>query len=143
MSSKKINIRVYYEDTDSGGIVYYANYFKFTERCRTELLRESGLSQTELLKNYDIKFIVHSVSMNYINPSYLDDNLTVETNIENFKKTSIVFDQKIYKVIKNNKNNKNNKIDIIESKCKIVCIDSNHKIIAMPDIISKKLLGEK
>ena len=143
MLSKKINIRVYYEDTDSGGIVYYANYFKFTERCRTELLRESGLSQAELLKNYDIKFIVHSVSMNYINPSYLDDNLTVETNIENFKKTSIVFDQKIYKVIKNNKNNKNNKIDIIESKCKIVCIDSNHKIIAMPDIISKKLLGEK
>lgn len=137
MPSKKINIRVYYEDTDSGGIVYYANYFKFTERCRTELLRESGLSQTELLKNYDIKFIVHSVSMNYINPSYLDDNLIVETNIENFKKTSIVFDQKIYKVIKNNK------IDIIESKCKIVCIDSNHKIIAMPDIISKKLLGEK
>lgn len=137
MLSKKINIRVYYEDTDSGGIVYYANYFKFTERCRTELLRESGLSQTELLKNYDIKFIVHSVSMNYVNPSYLDDNLIVETNIENFKKTSIVFDQKIYKVIKNNK------IDIIESKCKIVCIDSNHKIIAMPDIISKKLLGEK
>ena len=118
MLSKKINIRVYYEDTDSGGIVYYANYFKFTERCRTELLRELGLSQTQILKDYNIKFIVHNVSMKYINPTYLDDNLTVETNIESFKKTSILFNQKIYKT------SKNNKIDIIESKCKIVCIDT-------------------
>ena len=94
---KKSTLRVYYEDTDSGGIVYYANYFKFTERCRTELLRESGLSQSEIQKDYDIKFIVHSVSMDYIKPAYLDDNLIVETNIENFKKTSIEFDQKIYK----------------------------------------------
>ncbi len=137
MLPKKIVIRVYYEDTDSGGIVYYANYFKFTERCRTELLREYGLSQTALLKKYNIKFIVHSVSMKYINPSYLDDKLIVETNIDNFKKTSIEFNQKIYKIINNNK------IDIIESKCKIVSIDSNHKIKAMPDLISKKLLEEK
>ena len=75
--------------------------------------------------------------MKYINPTYLDDNLTVETNIESFKKTSILFNQKIYKT------SKNNKIDIIESKCKIVCIDTNHKIKAMPDAISKKFLEVK
>jgi len=50
MFSKKIDIRVYYEDTDSGGIVYYANYFKYTERCRTEFLRELGVSQTKIYK---------------------------------------------------------------------------------------------
>ena len=62
MNSKKIDIRVYYEDTDSGGIVYYANYFKFTERCRTEFLRELGISQSRIYEELGIKFIVHSVS---------------------------------------------------------------------------------
>ena len=62
-----MKIRVYYEDTDAGGIVYYANYFKFTERGRTELLIDLGVSQSKILKKHDIKFIVHSVSMEYIN----------------------------------------------------------------------------
>ena len=84
MFSKKIDIRVYYEDTDSGGIVYYANYFKYTERCRTELLRELGISQTKIIEKYDIKFIVHSVSMEYINPAYLDDQLVVSLLNDDF-----------------------------------------------------------
>jgi len=137
MLSKKIDIRVYYEDTDSGGIVYYANYFKFTERCRTELLRDFGLNQTDIFNKHNIKFIVHSVSMEYINPSYLDDMLTVETSISFTKKASIEFDQKIYKILGNNK------IDIIKSKCKIVSIDSNLKIKAMPSDILKKFLEVK
>ena len=91
MFSKKIDIRVYYEDTDSGGIVYYANYFKYTERCRTEFLRELGVSQTKIYKDSGIKFIVHSVSMEYLNPSYLDDILKVETKVINLKKASIEF----------------------------------------------------
>ena len=93
MFSKKIDIRVYYEDTDSGGIVYYANYFKYTERCRTEFLRELGVSQTKIYKDSGIKFIVHSVSMEYLNPSYLDDILKVETKVINLKKASIEFEQ--------------------------------------------------
>ena len=60
-----MKIRVYYEDTDAGGIVYYANYFKFTERGRTELLRDLGISQSKILKKHDIKFIVlHKESVN-------------------------------------------------------------------------------
>ena len=66
-----MKIRVYYEDTDAGGIVYYANYFKFTERGRTELLRDLGVSQSEILKKYDIKFIVHSVSMKSVSYTHL------------------------------------------------------------------------
>ena len=131
-----MKIRVYYEDTDAGGIVYYANYFKFTERGRTELLRDLGVSQSEILKKYDIKFIVHSVSMKYINPAFLDDQLTVETKINNLKKASVDFNQNIYKVLNNKK------IDIVKSKCRIVCINSNQKINAIPDLILKKVSEE-
>ena len=131
-----MKIRVYYEDTDAGGIVYYANYFKFTERGRTELLRDLGVSQSEILKKYDIKFIVHSVSMKYINPAFLDDQLTVETKINNLKKASVDFNQNVYKVLNNKK------IDIVKSKCRIVCINSNQKINAIPDLILKKFLEE-
>ena len=131
-----MKIRVYYEDTDAGGIVYYANYFKFTERGRTELLRDLGVSQSEILKKYDIKFIVHSVSMKYINPAFLDDQLTVETKINNLKKASVDFNQNICKVLNNKK------IDIVKSKCRIVCINSNQKINAIPDLILKKFSEE-
>ena len=131
-----MKIRVYYEDTDAGGIVYYANYFKFTERGRTELLRDLGVSQSEMLKKYDIKFIVHSVSMKYINPAFLDDQLTVETKINNLKKASVDFNQNIYKVLNNKK------IDIVKSKCRIVCINSNQKINAIPDLILKNFSEE-
>jgi|TARA_B110000444_G_C18680887_1_gene519689 acyl-CoA thioester hydrolase len=131
-----MKIRVYYEDTDAGGIVYYANYFKFTERGRTELLRDIGVSQSEMLKKYDIKFIVHSVSMEYINPAYLDDQLTIETSINKLKKASIDFSQNIYN-ISNDK-----KIDIAKSKCRIVCINSSLKINPIPDLILKKFLEE-
>jgi acyl-CoA thioester hydrolase len=137
MLSKKIDIRVYYEDTDSGGIVYYANYFKFTERCRTELLREIGLSQTEILNNYDLKFIVHSVSMDYINSSGLDDKLTVETTIDSLNNASILFNQSIYKFFNGQK------IDIIKSKCKIVCIDSKSKVKPIPKLILDKIREEE
>ncbi len=133
MFSKKIDIRVYYEDTDSGGIVYYANYFKYTERCRTEFLRELGVSQTKIYKDSGIKFIVHSVSMEYLNPSYLDDILKVETKVINLKKASIEFEQRIYRKYDNQN------IDIIKSKCKIVAIDKDSKIMPIPNIILQSI----
>ena len=133
MFSKKIDIRVYYEDTDSGGIVYYANYFKYTERCRTEFLRELGVSQTKIYKDSGIKFIVHSVSMEYLNPSYLDDILKVETKVINLKKASIEFEQRIYRKYDNQY------IDIIKSKCKIVAIDKDSKITPIPNIILQSI----
>ena len=134
MFSNKIEIRVYYEDTDSGGIVYYANYFKFTERCRTEFLRELGISQSNVHKDLGIKFIVYSVTMNYLKPAFLDDHLIVETHVEKIKRASIEFNQKIYK------NTDNGRVDIINSKCKIVAIDNNSKVKPIPVIISKKIM---
>tara|TARA_B100000795_G_scaffold97969_1_gene71893 strand:+ start:126 stop:521 length:396 start_codon:yes stop_codon:yes gene_type:complete len=128
-----MKIRVYYEDTDAGGIVYYANYLKFTERGRTEFLRNLGISQFEIYKNLNIKFIVHSLSIDYINPSYLDDQLTVETSIKNIKKASIEFSQNIFK------SQDGKTIDIIKSKCIIVPINDESKIKPIPSIILKKI----
>ena len=128
-----MKIRVYYEDTDAGGVVYYANYLKFTERGRTEFLRNLGISQFEIYKNLNIKFIVHSLSIDYINPSYLDDQLTVDTSIEKINKASIEFSQNIFKSYDGKT------IDIIKSKCIIVPINDESKIKPIPSIILNKI----
>ena len=128
-----MKIRVYYEDTDAGGVVYYANYLKFIERGRTEFLRNLGISQFKIYKNLNIKFVVHSLSIDYINPSYLDDQLTVETSIKNIKKASIEFSQNIFK------SQDGKTIDIIKSKCIIVPINDESKIKPIPSIILNKI----
>lgn len=75
--------RVYYEDTDAGGIVYYANYLKFAERARSELLRDLGTDNTTLLERHGVIFAVHDVSVTYHQPARLDDALEVHTHILN------------------------------------------------------------
>ncbi|MCU0940608.1 MAG: YbgC/FadM family acyl-CoA thioesterase, partial [Burkholderiaceae bacterium] len=75
-------LRVYYEDTDAGGIVYYANYLKFFERCRTEWLRALGIDQTALVRDAGLQFVVKSIACEYRQPARLDDELTVLACIE-------------------------------------------------------------
>lgn len=70
-------IRVYYEDTDSGGVVYYANYLRFMERARTEWLRAFGFTQRELAERERIAFVVRSLAIEYVKPSWFDDSLRV------------------------------------------------------------------
>ncbi len=90
-------VRVYYEDTDTGGVVYYANYLKFYERARTESLRHIGFQQ-EALKNEDnLLFVVSSVQADYKRPAVLDDELTVFVRIAKMARTYLVFEQKIVK----------------------------------------------
>lgn len=73
--------RVYYEDTDAGGVVYYANYLKFAERARSELLRHLGTDNTALLKKYEVMFAVRDCSVTYFKPAHLDEALEVHTRI--------------------------------------------------------------
>ena len=73
--------RVYYEDTDAAGIVYYANYLKFAERARTEILREAGIVQRTMAEELGIAFAVRSVNVEYLLPARLDEALVVETTI--------------------------------------------------------------
>jgi acyl-CoA thioester hydrolase len=88
-------VRVYYEDTDAGGIVYYANYLKFFERARTEWLRALGIEQDFLLSK-NVAFVVAQILMNNKRPAKFNDLLTVSSQISTLKQASMVFDQKIY-----------------------------------------------
>jgi acyl-CoA thioester hydrolase len=88
-------VRVYYEDTDAGGVVYYANYLKFCERARTEWLRALGLSQQALLSEQQLGFVVRSVQADYFAPARLDDALEVRTRIATRRRASLVFDHDI------------------------------------------------
>ncbi len=79
--SFEYRLRVYYEDTDAGGIVYYANYLKFIERARTEALLDAGMSQTELQARFGIVFAVREVTVRYLAPARLEDQLLVTTRV--------------------------------------------------------------
>ncbi|MCE2687663.1 MAG: tol-pal system-associated acyl-CoA thioesterase [Rickettsiales bacterium] len=91
-----INYRVYYEDTDAGGVVYYANYLKFFERARTDFLRSIGISQNELSKSEKLLFVVKKCEVEYLSSVKLDDVLSVEVEILKIGVVSLIIHQKIY-----------------------------------------------
>jgi acyl-CoA thioester hydrolase len=90
-------VRVYYEDTDAGGIVFYANYLKFFERARTEWLRAAGIGQQELLEAEGAAFVVKSAALDYHAPARLDDVLTIRTVVEKLGRASVQFAQQAWK----------------------------------------------
>ncbi len=89
-------VRVYYEDTDSGGVVYYANYLKFMERARTELLRSIGYQQDQIQQELGIIFAVRSANIQYKKPARFNDELNVVTSISSLGKASILFKQSVF-----------------------------------------------
>ncbi|CAN5315595.1 tol-pal system-associated acyl-CoA thioesterase [soil metagenome] len=88
-----MNLRVYYEDTDAGGVVYYANYLRFFERARTELLRSTGVDQRPLLETSRIGFVVRRLAIDYLATARLDDLLTITTTVSRIRNASIDFEQ--------------------------------------------------
>ena len=88
-------VRVYYEDTDAGGVMYYANYLKFLERARTEYLRALGFEQDQLKQEYGIIFAVHSLSIKYQKPAVFNDALTVTADIVDQGNARLTFKQMI------------------------------------------------
>ncbi len=89
-----IDLRVYYEDTDFGGVVYYANYLKFMERARTEFLRTLGYNQSQLFEEQRRMFVVRSAQLEYIAPARFDDVLTVSVQVEQLRRASMRFVQR-------------------------------------------------
>jgi len=89
-------IRVYYEDTDAGGVVYHSKYLNYFERARTEALRTIGFEQDALIKDNDTIFAVRSAQVDYLKPARFNDEVIVSTEIEQLKKASLVFAQKIH-----------------------------------------------
>lgn len=96
-NSQTFNYRVYYEDTDAGGVVYYANYLKFYERARSDFLRELNISQSNLANDQKIIFVVRKCQIEYHFPARLDDMLAVEVKISEINKVSLIMMQKITK----------------------------------------------
>ena len=90
-------VRVYYEDTDAGGIVYYANYLKFFERARTEWLRARGIHQQQLLDEQGAAFVVRSANVEYIAAARLDDELTLQLRVEKLGRATVRFAQQAWR----------------------------------------------
>jgi acyl-CoA thioester hydrolase len=129
MSKNSHNIRVYYEDTDAGGIVYYANYLKFFERARTEWLREMGTEQDILLER-SLGFVVKRVEMDNHAPARFNDLLCIESEIVELKRASLIFKQVIISP---------NKQCLVSALIRVACVNlSNMRPQAIPD----NILGE-
>ncbi len=88
-------VRVYYEDTDAGGVVFYANYLKFFERARTEMLRSLGFEQDSLMTEQNLIFVVRSVKVDYLKPARFNELLNASAKIIEYKKTNFTFEQSI------------------------------------------------
>ena len=120
-------LKVYYEDTDSGGVVYYANYLKFIERARTEIINELGFTLNSLLKDHDRLFLVKKIECDYIKSCKLEDQLIVKSNILSLKNVSFELEQNIYK---------QNNI-IFKSKILMVCVNSQGAPSKIPDDLQR------
>jgi len=88
-------VRIYYEDTDNGGVVYHTNYLKFMERARTEQFRSYGIEQDKLIKEDKIIFAVRSLNVDYLKPAHFNDMLEVSSRLSQVGKASLVFKQAI------------------------------------------------
>jgi acyl-CoA thioester hydrolase len=88
-------VRVYYEDTDTAGVVYYANYLKFLERARTEWLRSLGFEQDVLIRDHDVVFAVRSVTIDYLKPARFNDALIVRSSVGELRRASLLFEQAV------------------------------------------------
>ncbi len=115
-------VRVYYEDTDSGGVVYYANYLKFMERARTELLRSIGYQQDQLQQELGIIFAVRSANIQYKKPARFNDELNVVTSISSLGKASIHFKQSVF--LKSSHHSDSASGLLSEAEIKIACINA-------------------
>ena len=122
-------VKVYYEDTDAGGVVYYANYLKFLERARSEALSDIGLSNLKIKKENNALIIVKSCNIDFNKSAYLEDQLRINSFITKFSKTSFIMSQSICR---------DNDI-IVNSKVHLVFVNEKSKPIKIPEKILQSL----
>lgn len=124
----KTEYRVYYEDTDAGGIMYHGNYINFCERGRSDMLREFGLPASEVVEKLNVGFVVRHLDAEYLRMVRLDDLLTVETSLKNIKNTSFVMKQAIFC----------QNMVVFTMDITLVCIDMQGKPIRIPEALRQK-----
>ncbi len=125
MKHHSMNIRVYYEDTDLGGVVYYANYLRFIERARSEWIRELGIDQIKMRNEEEAIFVVTKVKADYLSPAHFDDILTVDTRIKVVSPVRAYFYQNIYREEK----------VIFRSEVCVTCTSNSGKVLRLPEKI--------
>jgi len=119
------SVKVYYEDTDAGGVVYYANYLKYLERARTEALATIGLSNLQIKKKFGALIIIKSCNIEYKKSAHLEDLLTIRSFVKSATKTSFFMNQFITK----------DEISIVEAQVHLVFVNEKGKPVKVPDII--------
>ena len=119
------NVKVYYEDTDAGGVVYYANQLKYLERARTEALSTIGLSNTKIKNDFGTLIIVKSCNIEYKKSAYLEDDLQIKSFVDSTSKTSLLMNQSIFK----------DEELIVEAKIHLVFINEKFKPVKIPEKI--------
>lgn len=127
-------MRVYYEDTDTGGVVYYANYLKFFERTRTEWLRAAGIDQQNLATVERRLFVVKHCSLDYHAPAQLDDELNITLNVERLGRASVQFFQQAWRL------GSDSALLLASGEVKVGCVDAEHfRPAAIPASILNKI----
>ena len=128
-NSYEHRVRVYWEDTDAGGVVYYANYLKFLERCRTEWLRSLGVDQPRLKAERGLQFVVVNVTVDFLRPAVLDDEVIVTAELVKLTGATIQFKQAIWR----------QDLQFIDATARVACLDS---ATLRPRAIPKDLFTE-
>ena len=129
MTTHRQAIRVYFEDTDAAGIVYYANYLKFAERARTDMMRDLGVSHAEMMKRDGLVLVVRRCEIDYRKPARLDDLLTVETEMAKLGGASVELLQRVLR---------DGEV-LVELKVLVVCVGKDGKPARVPDYVRAAL----
>ncbi|AUH64673.1 tol-pal system-associated acyl-CoA thioesterase [Paracoccus zhejiangensis] len=125
----RITLRVYYEDTDLAGIVYYANYLKFIERGRTDWLRDLGVDQSALKEREGVVFAVRRVEADYLSPALFDDLLVVESSLHQMTPARIVMDQRVLR----------GETVLFAARVTVACLSASGRPARIPETVRKAL----
>lgn len=122
-------VRVYYEDTDAGGLVYHANYLQFAERARTEMLRDSGFAQSRLRAELGILFVLRSCVADFLAPARLDDQLIVASRLTAVSGASMELQQIVLR----------DGLELVRLRVKLACISTSGNAVRLPALIRSTL----
>ncbi len=123
-------VRVYYEDTDGGGVVYYANYLRFLERARTEWLRALGFEQSELARRDGVLFVVRSAAVEYLKPSLFDDRLHISVEVVKVGAGQIEFSQRVLR----------DREVLVTASIRVACVDAgSFRPVRMPKALATRI----
>jgi acyl-CoA thioester hydrolase len=125
----EFHTRVYYEDTDLAGIVYYANYLKFIERARSTMVREAGIDQNAMKNADGLVFAVRHVEATYLKPAKLDDELRIATKLQQLSGAKLLFEQDVYL----------REEMLFSSKITVICMNAEGRVIRLPAEIRAQL----